>query len=200
MRPAPRSRTTDTVSAAVEAECRQPSTRSSTSKNNAAVSAADSSARVRLGRIAGRCVSGATSGAARTASAAGTASTANGTCTTKIACHEIASVSSPPANGPVAVPITPAVTHAATPRRSSYSSTSSSKLPTSANAPPSACTHRATISTSIDGATAHHAEAPANAAMPTAVKMRGWARVKVIAAGTAPRPSTRLNAISTHAT
>ena len=49
----------------------------------------------------------------RTASAAGTASTAIGTCTTKIACHENACVSSPPATGPVAVPTTPAVTQAA---------------------------------------------------------------------------------------
>ena len=87
--------TTDTVSAAVAGERRQPSTRSRTSRNNAAVSAADSRARVRLGRTAGRCRSGVSSGAARTASAAGTASTANGTCTTKIACHEIASREQP---------------------------------------------------------------------------------------------------------
>ena len=51
--------TTDTVSAAVAGEWRQPSTRSRTSRNSAAVSAADSRARVRLGRTAGRCRSGA---------------------------------------------------------------------------------------------------------------------------------------------
>ena len=50
--------TTDTVSAAVAGEWPQPSTRSRTSRNNAAVSAADSRARVRLGRTAGRCRSG----------------------------------------------------------------------------------------------------------------------------------------------
>ena len=50
--------TTDTVRAAVAGEWRQPSTRSRTSRNNAAVSAADSRARVRLGRTAGRCRSG----------------------------------------------------------------------------------------------------------------------------------------------
>ena len=42
-------------------------------------------------------------GAAVIASAAGTASTANGTCTMKIACHENAWVSRPPAKGPTAV-------------------------------------------------------------------------------------------------
>ena len=142
--------TTDTVRAAAAGEWPQPSTRSRTSRNSAAVSAADSRARVRLGRTAGRCRSGVSSGAARTTSAAGTASTANGTCTTKMACHENASVSSPPATGPVAVPTTPAVTQVATPRRSPYSATSSSRHPTSASAPPSACTHRAAISASID--------------------------------------------------
>ena len=135
-----------------------------------------------------------------TASAAGTASTANGTCTTKMACHEIASVSSPPATGPVAVPTTPAVTQAATPRRSPYSATRSSRHPTRASAPPSACTHRAAISTSIEPASAHHAEAPANTAMPAALRIRGCARVKPMAVGTAASPSTRLNAISTQAT
>jgi hypothetical protein len=75
-------------------------------------------------------------------------------------------VSSPPAAGPAAVPITPAVTQVATPRRSPYSATRSSRQPTSANAPPSACTQRAAISTSIDGATAHHADEAANTAIP----------------------------------
>ena len=124
--------TTDTVSAAAAGERCQPSTRSRTSRNNAAVSAADSRARVRLGRSAGRCRSGVSAGTADTASAAGTASTAHGTCTTKIACHENACVSSPPATGPVAVPTTPAVTQAATPRRSPYSATRSSRQPISA--------------------------------------------------------------------
>ena len=192
--------TTDTVSAAVAGERRQPSTSSSTSRNSAAVRAADSSASVRLARIAGRCRSVFTGGAARTASAAGTATTATGTCTTKMACHENASVSSPPATGPVAVPTTPAVTHAATPRRSPYSAISSSRHPTSASAPPMACTHLAATSPSIEPAQAHQAEAPANTAMPTALSTCGRARTNAIAAGTAPSPSTRLNAISTHAT
>ena len=117
-----------------------------------------------------------------------------------MACHENACVSSPPATGPVAVPITPAVTQAATPRRSPYTATRSSRHPTSASAPPSACTHRAAISTSIDCANAHHAEEPANTAMPTALRIRGCARAKLMAVGTAPSPSTRLNAISTQAT
>ena len=47
------SATTDTVSAATAGDLPQPSTRSRTIRNSAAVSAADSSARVRLGRIAG---------------------------------------------------------------------------------------------------------------------------------------------------
>ena len=136
--PATASGTTDTVSAAVAGEWRQPSTNSRTSRNNAAVSAADSRASTRLGRTAGRCRSGASTGAARTASAAGTASTATGTWTTKMACHEIASVSSPPANGPMAVPTTPAVTQVATPRRSPYTETRSSRHPIRASAPPSA--------------------------------------------------------------
>ena len=117
-----------------------------------------------------------------------------------MACHENACVSSPPANGPVAVPTTPAVTQAATPRRSPYFATSSSRHPTSASAPPSACTHRAAISTSIDCANAHHAEEPANTAIPTALKNRGCARPKTTAIGTATSPSTRLNEINTQAT
>ena len=149
---------------------------------------------------AGPLGSGAGGDPARTASAAGTASRATGTCTTKIACHEIAWVSSPPATGPVAVPITPAVIQVAIPRRSPYTATSSSRHPTSASAPPIACTQRAPISTSIDRATAHHAEAPANTAMPTAPRIRGSARAKPTAVGTATSPSTRLNEISTQAT
>ncbi len=192
--------TTDTVSAAAAGERCQPSTRSSTSRNNAAVRAADSSARVRLGRSAGRCRSGMGAGTADTASAAGTASTAIGTCTTKIACQENACVSSPPTTGPVAVPTTPAVTHAATPRRSPYSATRSSRQPIRATAPPSACTQRAASSTSIDGADAHNADEPANTAMPTAQKICGRARVNSSAMGTATSPSTRLNEISTQAT
>ena len=90
------------------------------------------------------------------------------------------------------MPTTPAVTQDATPRRSPYSATSCSRHPTSASAPPMACTHRAAISTSIESAMAHIAEAPANTAMPVAVKMRGCARAKPIAAGTAVSPSTRL--------
>ena len=109
-----------------------------------------------------------------------------------MACHEIACVNSPPATGPTAVPTTPAVTHVATPRRSPRSATSSSRHPTSAKAPPIAWTDRATISTSIDPAAAHQADAPANVAIPTAATDRGCAREKSIAAGTAPSPSTRL--------
>ena len=132
------------------------------------MSAADSRASVRLGRNAGRWRSGTTTGTTGTARAAGTASTANGTCTTKIASQENASVSSPPTTGPAAVPITPAVTHVATPRRSPYSPISSSRQPTSASAPPSACTQRAATSDSIEPAHAHQADDAANTAMPTA--------------------------------
>ena len=117
-----------------------------------------------------------------------------------MACHENASVSSPPATGPVAVPTTPAVTQVATPRRSPYVATRSSRHPTRANAPPSACKHRAATSTSIEPANAHHAEEPANTAIPTAVKNRGCFRAKTMAIGTAASPSTRLNEIRTHAT
>ena len=161
--------TTDTVSAAVAGERRQPSTRSRTSRNSAAVSAAESSTSATFGAIAGRCRSGGCDAACRgIASAAGTASTATGTCTTKIDCQEMASVSRPPATGPAAVPITPAAIQRATPRRSSVAATSSSRQPTRANAPPSACTQRAAISTSIEPASAHAAEAAANTAMPAA--------------------------------
>ena len=109
-------------------------------------------------------------------------------------------MSNPPATGPVAVPITPAVIQAAIPRRSPYTATRSSRHPTSATAPPSACTHRAAISTSIDCATAHHTDAPANAAMPTAPRIRGSIRANPTAVGTTTSPSTRLNEISTQAT
>ncbi|MCD9197024.1 hypothetical protein NQV15_04225 [Aeromicrobium wangtongii] len=154
--------------------------------------AADISASVRFARTSGRCRSDSSSGADATLSAAGTASRANGTCTTKMACHEMAWVSSPPTTGPAAVPITPAVTQAATPRRSPRSVTSCLRQPTRASAPPTACTHRAMISTSIEPARAHQADAPANTAMPAALKTRGGTRTNAAAAGTAARPSTRL--------
>ena len=57
--------TTDTVRAAVAGERPQPSTSNRTNKNSAAVSAADSRARVRLGRTAGRCRSGVSAGTRR---------------------------------------------------------------------------------------------------------------------------------------
>ena len=98
------------------------------------------------------------------------------------------------------MPITPAVIQIAIPRRSPYTATRSSRHPTSTSAPPSACTHRAAISTSIDCATAHHADAPANTAMPTAPRTRGSTRLNPTAVGTTTSPSTRLNEISTHAT
>ena len=82
----------------------------------------------------------------------------------------------PPTTGPVAVPMTPAVTHVASPRASPDSATSSSKQPTSARAPPTACTQRAPISTSMLGARAQAAEATAKAAMPTALRSCGRMR------------------------
>ena len=104
-----------TASAATAGELRQPSTSSSTKRNNAAVSAADSSASARLARTCGR--SGAVSSVSRCLGttcprseiAAGSASSTTGICTTKIARHENAEVKSPPITGPRAAPATPAV-------------------------------------------------------------------------------------------
>ena len=109
-------------------------------------------------------------------------------------------MSRPPTTGPAAVPITPAVIQRAIPRRSSVAATSSSRQPTRANAPPSACTQRAAMSTSIEPASAHAAEAAANTAMPAAHSGAGLRRIVTHAAGTTTTASTRLNAISTHAT
>jgi ZIP family zinc transporter len=109
-------------------------------------------------------------------------------------------VSSPPTTGPSAVPITPAAIQRATPRRSPSAATSSSRQPTRATAPPSACTHRAPIRTGIEPANAQIADAAANTAIPTAHSGAGLRRENTHAAGTTTIASTRLNAMSTQAT
>ena len=112
-------------------------------------------------------------GAARTARAAGTASTANGTCTTKIACQENASVSSPPATGPAAVPTTPAVTQAATPRRSPYSADQQLQAADQRQRAPDRL-HAARRHQPLDRARPARTRprTPANTAMPTALSTR----------------------------
>ena len=133
--------------------------------------------------------------------AAGSASSTTGICTTKIDRHENADVSSPPVTGPSAAPATPAAAHRRAPARSApVASTSSSRLPTITSAPPTAWAARAAISTPSDGATAHTVVAAANPIRPPAVATAGSPRTHTRAAGTATSASTRLNAISTHAT
>ena len=195
-----------TATAATAGERRQPSTISSTSRNSAAVSAADNSASARLASTCGR--SGAVLGVARrrttrprSAIVAGNAISTTGICTTKIDRHEKADVRSPPVTGPSAAPATPAAAHRRAPARSApVASTRSSRLPTSTNAPPTAWSARAAINTPSDGATAHAVVAAAKPIRPAAVAVAGSLRTHTRAAGTAASASTRLNAMRTHAT
>ena len=133
--------------------------------------------------------------------AAGSASSTTGICTTKIDRHENAHVSNPPITGPSAAPATPAAAHRRAPARSApVASTRSSRLPTITSAPAAAWAARAAISTPSDGATAHTVVAAAKPNRPPPVAAAGSPRTHTRAAGTATSASTRLNAISTHAT
>ncbi len=119
----------------------------------------------------------------------------------KIDCHEMASVSSPPATGPSAAPATPAPAQRAAPRGSEpVAATSSSRQAAMTTAPPSACAMRAASSASSDGAIAQPAQAVANTTSPAAPSAPGSRRTHSRAAGTAARASTRLKAVSTHDT
>ena len=126
---------------------------------------------------------------------------ASGTCTAKIAFHEIVSVRMPPIAGPAAAPITPAADHTAIARRSlPVAVGSSSSAAQMAAAPPIACTPREASSQPKVGATAQPSEAAANTIRPTRQKAAGARRRARWAAGTATIASTRLNSVSTQAT
>jgi hypothetical protein len=195
-----------TATAATAGDRCQPSTSSSTSRNSAAVSAADNNASARLASTCGRSGDVSPSAGRRTtrprsAIAAGSAMSRKGICTTKIDRHENADVNSPPSTGPNAAPATPADAHHRAPTLSAPdASTSNSRLPTITNAPPTACAARAAIRTPKDGATAHAAVAAAKTTRPATVATAGSPRTHTRAAGTATSASTRLNAVRTHAT
>ena len=141
------------------------------------------------------------SGTAATASAAGTASTATGTCTTKIACQEIAWVSSPPATGPAAVPITPAVTQVGDPAalavRGDQELQAADQRERAAER-----LHAAGRDQHLDraGQRAPRGGEPRTPRSPAARGSAAGPARRPAAVGTATSPSTRLNAISTQAT
>src|SRR5205823_7797796 len=120
------------VTAAVAGSVRQPSTNSSTSRNSAAVRAADTNANAALGATAGRreLTTGAGTNARPAINAAGIAAAVSGIWTTKIDCQETVWVSNPPSTGPAAVPTTPDTVHSRTPRRSPVTATNNSRQPT----------------------------------------------------------------------
>ncbi len=119
----------------------------------------------------------------------------------KIERHEKAEVSRPPRTGPSAAPATPAAAQRRAPTLSEpLASTSSSSPPTITSAPPIACTARAKTRKFSDWAAAHPAVARAKTTSPPATALAGSPRTHSRAAGTAASASTRLNAISTHAT
>ena len=93
---------TETVAAACSGVIRQPSMSISTSRNSAAVSAAEIRPRATLGPMRGRPAWGAPPRASATGPrSTGIASSAAGVCARKIACQEMASVSAPPRAGPI---------------------------------------------------------------------------------------------------
>ena len=166
------------------------------------MSAADSRARVRLGRTAGRCRSGVERRARRrTASAAGTASTANGTCTTKMACHENACGEQAARDRPDG-----RADHAGRDPGRRRRAARRTRRPAARGTRPAPARRRAPART--EPRSAPRSTAPARTTprsrrtprCPTALKIRGCARAKPTAVGTAASPSTRLNAISTQAT
>ncbi len=121
---------------------RQPSTSSSTSRNSAAVSAADSSVSA---ASAGRC--------GRPAAAFGcgdvvwrsatSAARAIGACSRKIHSQPASCVSAPPAAGPTAAPATPAAAQERAARASPSRAASSSSAAQTSRAPPTAWMQRA---------------------------------------------------------
>ncbi len=183
---------TVTTSPATAGSRRHPLTSSRTSRKSAAASAPERSTRAALIGRSGRSkpsVTGRRDGARRSAASAMSAS---GTCSAKIHSQPRTWVMMPPAAGPSAAPMTPALTQVRTASSSerSCAASSSSEAVTSA-APPIACTHRAARRTSNSGATAHAADAAANTTAPTAQTVAGRRRARS-AAGTAASASTRL--------
>ena len=192
---------TETVAAACSGVIRQPSMSISTSRNSAAVSAAEIRPSATLGPMRGRPMGIASAGVGAGPRSTGIASRAAGVCARKIACQEIASVSS-------------AAERPGRPRRRAHRRWPTRRRPwpptrwsaagargaaQTTAAPPIACTQRAATSTSNDGASAHTSEAAAKTSRPAAHTSRGRRR-PMSAAGTATSASTRLNDVMTHAT
>ena len=193
---------TVTTAAAASGVWPQPLISSSTTRNSAAVSAADSSASDTFAASAGRPAGvDAGAGFAERRGISASAASASGTCTKKIACQLIASVSTPPTAGPAAAPSPPAAAHTPTARFSEPATVeSSSSAAHTAAAPPTAWPARETSSQVKSGASAQPSEAAANSSRPAEQTTPGANRRDRYAAGTATTASTRLKSVSTHAT
>ena len=199
---------TDTARAATIGECLQPSIKSKTIKNSAAASAAETRPRARFAARCGRPVSrssprrAASVDSRRAMASTGIATAiASGTWTRKIDCQETSSVSRPPAAGPSAAPIAPAVAQTAAARRSEPTAYGrSSSAPVTAAAPPIACRQRAAISGASEVETPQRRPPRANTASPADVTRAGPSRRAASAAGTAATASVRLNATRTQIT
>ena len=171
-----------------------------TRRNSAAASAADASASAAsAARTARRSVPAPVCAiAAGAPRAPGRAASATGACSANIASQERRSVSSPPAAGPTAAPITPAVAHVPSPCSGSCRSRSSSDAPSTA-APAMPCTTRPPMSGPRSFARPQAMQAAANTTIPAARTTSGRRRAS-IAPGTANTASAMLNDTSTHAT
>ncbi len=110
-------------------------------------------------------------------------------------------MSTPPAAGPRAAPIAPAVAQMVAARRSEPTAYGkSSSAPVTAAAPPMACTQRAAISGAREVETPQRRPPRAKTASPAAVTRAGPSRRDASAAGTAAAASTRLKATRTQIT
>src|SRR6478735_367292 len=157
---------TVTTTPATAGSSRQPSTRSKTRRNRAAVSAPESSSSARFAETFGR-PAGSTTGRTRSRRTPTRVSRARGAWTKKIDSQPSVSVRIPPMAGPSAAPRIPAAAQVRTALPSEpWISVSRSSAAQTSSAPPTAWTQRAPTSTPNDGARAHARDAAANTSVP----------------------------------
>ena len=155
----------ETITAASSGSMRHPSTSSSTSRNSAAVSAADSKVRASSAGTCGRPAAAFGAGAVVWRRATSAAS-AIGACSRKIHSQPASCVSAPPTAGPTAAPATPAAAQERAARASPSRLASSSSAAVTSAAAPTAWMQRAASSTSNDPASPHAADATPKTMMP----------------------------------
>ncbi len=157
---------TVTTTPATAGSIRHPSTRSSTRRNSAAVSAPERRSSARFAERFGR-PAGSTSGRTRSRSTPRRVSSASGAWAKKIDSQPSVSVRIPPIAGPSAAPRIPAAAQVRTALPSEpWISVSRSSAAQTSSAPPTAWTQRAPTSTPNDGATAQARDAAANTSVP----------------------------------